>query len=60
MPRKSLSLGPLRASIAAGRDGAEVSLALGGPPWRAWYARLANRRRAARDQAWAAPAPAAP
>lgn len=60
MPRKSLSLGPLRASIAAGRDGAEVSLALGGPPWRAWYARLANRRRAARDQAWAAAAPAAP
>ncbi len=54
MPSRSLNLGPLRASISAGRDGARVSLGLGGPPWQRMYAGLADRRRARRDTAWQA------
>ncbi|WP_230168242.1 methyltransferase domain-containing protein [Roseomonas sp. CECT 9278] len=60
MPRKSLKVGPLHASLAAGRDGAEVTLGLGGAAWNRWYKGLADRRRAARDVAWNAAVPRLP
>lgn len=60
MPRKTLRLGPMHASLAAGRDGAEVSLGLGGSAWDRWYKGMADRRRAARDRDWNAARPAAP
>jgi tRNA (mo5U34)-methyltransferase len=55
MPRFRLSLGPLRASLSAGRAGAEMRLGLGGQGWQGFYQRMAERRRAAREAA--APAP---
>ncbi|HWT08222.1 MAG TPA: methyltransferase domain-containing protein [Roseomonas sp.] len=54
MPRFRLSLGPLRASLAAGREGAEFRFGLGGPRWQRWYQGLAARRRAVREAAKAA------
>jgi tRNA (mo5U34)-methyltransferase len=60
MPRKNVTVGPLRASLAAGRDGAEISLGLAGSAWHRLYRRLADRRRASRDVAWAATTPQPP
>ncbi|MEO3470889.1 class I SAM-dependent methyltransferase [Roseomonas sp. CAU 1739] len=59
MPRFRLSLGPLRASLAAGREGAEFRFGVGGPRWQRWYQSMAARRRAVREQATKAPEPAA-
>jgi tRNA (mo5U34)-methyltransferase len=60
MTRKTLRLGPLQASLAAGRDGAEVSLGLGGSTWHRFYSGMADRRRAARDVSWNAAVPRLP
>lgn len=51
MPRFRLSLGPLRASLAAGREGAELRFGVGGPRWQRWYQGVAARRRTAREAA---------
>ncbi len=56
MPRFRLSLGPLRASLAAGREGAEFRFGVGGPRWQRWYQGMAARRRATREAAPAATA----
>jgi tRNA (mo5U34)-methyltransferase len=60
MSRKSLNIGPLHASLAAGRDGAEFSFGLRGTVWNRFYQNLAERSRAARDRAWKAAEPKLP
>jgi tRNA (mo5U34)-methyltransferase len=60
MSRKSVNVGPLHASLAAGRDGAELSFGLRGTAWNRFYRGLAERRREARDRAWHAAAPKLP
>ncbi|MBW6397764.1 class I SAM-dependent methyltransferase [Roseomonas sp. HJA6] len=49
MPNFRLSLGPLRASLFAGRQGAEMRFGVGGPRWLSWYEGVAAHRRARRE-----------
>lgn len=55
MPRRYLTLGPMRATLEAGRDGAALSVGLGGDTWRRLYRGLADHLRARRDAAPPAP-----